>query len=48
VARADKLSREERDKLRIEIGELLARHGLTAADIMLNGEAGPSPKGRNE
>lgn len=48
VARADKLSREERDKLRTEIGELLARHGLAAAEIMLNGEAGPSPKGRHE
>lgn len=48
VARADKLSREERDKLRIEIGELLARHGLAAAEIMLNGEAGPSPQGRDE
>lgn len=48
VARADKLSREEKDKLLVEIGELLARHGLTAAEIMLNGEAGSSPKGRNE
>jgi hypothetical protein len=48
VARADKLSREERDKLRIEIGELLARHGLAVAEIMLNGEAGPSPKGRDQ
>ncbi len=48
VARADKLSREERDKLRIEIGELLARHGLTAAQIMVNGEAWLSPQGRDE
>lgn len=48
IARADKLSREERAKLRIEIGELLARHGLAAAEIMLNGEAGPSSQGRDE
>jgi hypothetical protein len=47
VARADKLSREERDRLRVEIGELLARHGLAAADIMLNGAAWPAPQGRN-
>lgn len=47
VARADKLSREEKDKLRVEIGGLLARHGLAAANIMLNGEAWPAPQGRN-
>jgi len=48
VARAEKLTREERDKLRIEIGELLARHGLTAGEIMINGEALSSPHGRND
>lgn len=48
VARADKLTREEREKLRIEIGELLARHGLAAAEIMINGEAPPSLRGRND
>lgn len=48
LARADKLTREERDKLRIEIGELLARHGLATAEIMINGEALPSPQGRDE
>jgi len=48
VARADRLSREDRDRLRVEIGELLARHGLVAAEIMLNGEPGRSPQGRDE
>lgn len=45
VARADRLSREERDRLRAEIGELLARHGLAATGIVLNGEAWPAPEG---
>ncbi len=48
VARADKLSREERDKLRIEIGALLARHGLAAAEITINGEALPAPEERKD
>lgn len=46
VARADKLSREERDKLRIEIGALLARRGFAAGEIMVNGEALPAPEER--
>lgn len=45
MARVDKLSREERDRLRVEIGELLARHGFASAEIMLNGEAWPLPQG---
>jgi hypothetical protein len=47
AARADRLSRGEKDRLRLEIGELLASHGLTAAAITLNGEAWPSPSERN-
>jgi hypothetical protein len=46
VARADRLSREERDRLRVEIVELLARHGFAIADMTLNGEAWPLPQGR--
>lgn len=48
VARADRLTREERDRLRVEIAELLARHGFAVADMVLNGEAWPLPKGRDE
>jgi hypothetical protein len=48
MARVDRLSREERDRLRGEIGELLARHGFANADIVLNGEAWPRPKGEEE
>ena len=44
MARVDKLSREERDRLRTEIGELLARHGFGSAGILLNGEAWPLPQ----
>lgn len=47
MARVDRLSREERDRLRSEIGELLARHGFASADIMLNGEAWPRPQREN-
>jgi hypothetical protein len=48
TARVDKLSREERDRLRGEIGELLARHGFGVAQIWLNGEAWPLPQGRKD
>jgi len=48
VARADKLTREERDRLRLEIGELLARHGFAVAGMILNGEAWPLPQGRDD
>ncbi len=48
LARVDRLSREERDRLRGEIGELLARHGFGNAEIMLNGEAWPLPQGEKE
>jgi hypothetical protein len=48
VARVDKLSREERDRLRTEIGELLAGHGFGVAQIWLNGEAWPSPQERKD
>lgn len=48
TARVDRLSREERDRLRSEIGELLARHGYSNADIVLNGEAWPLPQGRED
>jgi hypothetical protein len=44
MARVDRLSREERDRLRGEIGELLARHGFANAEIVLNGEAWPLPQ----
>jgi hypothetical protein len=37
VARLDKLSREERVRLRSGIVDLLARHGMAAAHIWLNG-----------
>ena len=47
MARVDRLSREERDRLRSEIGELLARHGFAGSDIILNGEAWPRPQGEN-
>jgi hypothetical protein len=47
MARVDKLSREERDRLRAEIGELLALHGYAGADIILNGEAWPLPQREN-
>lgn len=46
AARVDRLSREERDRLRSEIGELLARHGFANAEIVLNGEAWPLPQGK--
>lgn len=45
LARVDKLSREERDRLRADISELLARHGFAGAEIFLNGEAWPLPQG---
>jgi hypothetical protein len=48
LARIDRLSREERDRLRGEIAELLARHGFAGAEIMLNGEAWPLPQGEKE
>ena len=48
MARVDRLSREERDRLRIEIGELLARHGFGSAEILLNGEAWPLPQGKED
>jgi hypothetical protein len=48
TARVDKLSREERDRLRGEIGELLARHGFAGAQIWLNGEAWPLPQGKDD
>jgi hypothetical protein len=48
AVRADRLSREQRERLRVEIGDLLARHGFTAAEIMLNGEAEPRPQGRKD
>lgn len=48
TARVDRLSREERDRLRGEIGELLARHGYAGAEIVLNGEAWPLPQGEKE
>lgn len=48
MARVDKLSREERDRLRAEISELLARHGFGSAGIWLNGEAWPQPQGKED
>lgn len=48
MARVDRLSREERDRLRSEIGELLARHGYPNANIVLNGEAWPLPQGKED
>lgn len=39
-ARVDKLSRDERDRLRAEIIELLGRHGFAAGEIRLNGQGG--------
>jgi hypothetical protein len=48
AVRADRLSREQRDRLRAEIGELLARHGFESTAIILNGEAAPGPQGRND
>lgn len=48
TARVDRLSREERDRLREEIGALLASHGFAGAQIWLNGEAWPLPQGRND
>lgn len=48
MARVDRLSREERDRLRSEIGELLARHGYSNANIVLNGEAWPLPQGKED
>jgi hypothetical protein len=47
AARADRLSREERDRLREEIGALLASHGFAGAQIWLNGEAWPLPHGKD-
>jgi hypothetical protein len=41
MARVDRLSREERNRLRGQIGELLSRHGFGGAEIWLNGEAWP-------
>ena len=48
TARADKLSREERDRLREEIGALLASHGFGGAQIWLNGEAWPLPRWKED
>jgi hypothetical protein len=48
MARVDRLSREERDRLRGQIGELLARHGFAGAEILLNGEAWPQPQGKED
>jgi hypothetical protein len=48
MARVDRLSREERDRLRGQIGELLARHGFGGAEIWLNGEAWPLPQGKDD
>lgn len=39
-ARIDKLSRDERERLRDEIIELLGRHGFAAGEIRLNGQSG--------
>jgi hypothetical protein len=47
-ARVDRLSREERDRLREEIGALLASHGFGSAQIWLNGEAWPLPQGKDD
>jgi hypothetical protein len=41
VVRAERLSREEKLRLRTAIAELLGRHGLGARDIILNGEQRP-------
>jgi hypothetical protein len=42
VARVEKLTREQKMRLRAEIAGLLARHGYSAAEIRLNGETGPA------
>lgn len=39
VGRVERLSREDRARLRQEIADLLARHGFAPADIRLNGES---------
>jgi hypothetical protein len=44
IARAEKLSREQRLRLRGEIEQLLAHHGLSAEEIRLNGEPIPAHK----
>jgi hypothetical protein len=41
VARAERLSREEQIRLRVAIEALLARHGLAARRVTINGEAEP-------
>jgi hypothetical protein len=44
--RAERLSREQKERLRADIAELLSSHGLSASDIMLNGEAAHGGRGR--
>jgi len=44
VARVQSLTREERARLRLEVIALLARYGLSAGEIRLNGEAEPIAK----
>ena len=41
-ARVERLSRDERSRLRAEIAQLLAQQGFVAHDIRLNGDAGPA------
>ncbi|HEX8263073.1 MAG TPA: hypothetical protein VF547_09390 [Allosphingosinicella sp.] len=48
VVRADKLGREERDRLRVEIAELLLSHGFAMAEMTLNGEAWPVPHRKDD
>ncbi|MEA3015730.1 MAG: hypothetical protein QOI38_452, partial [Sphingomonadales bacterium] len=42
VARAQRMNREEEIKLRSAIDALLARHGLRAGNVTINGESRPS------
>lgn len=42
TARLERLSREERERLRSEIVQLLAAYGFSAGEIRLNGRAGPA------
>jgi hypothetical protein len=41
AVRLHKLSREQRARLRSEIAQLLVRHGMSAGEIVVNGEIGP-------
>ncbi len=43
-ARTDKLTREQRERLRAGIARLLAEHGFAAGEIRLNGEPAPPPR----